>query len=212
MKRILKKLKRQKVIDEKVDVEKFLKKRTVKLNVGCGTDYKKGWVNIDNNSDNNISENKLDLNWDLRDPLPFPDNSIDFIYNEHFIEHLTVEEGQSAVRDFLRVLKTGGVLRMATPDLEYAIYKYLKVPIEEDNTIKRFKMDFVKTNAERLNISFRWWGRQWLYDWEELERRMLEIGLKKRQLKRCKLNKSRYTELQNLETREESKLIIEVTK
>lgn len=211
MRRILEKLK-GKTTTEKVDVEKFLKKRKIKLNVGCGTDYKKGWVNIDNNSDNNIEDGRLDLNWDLRNPLPFPENSVDYIFNEHFIEHLTVEEGQTAVRDFMRVLKPGGVLRMATPDLEVTIDKYINLPIDKDSTIKKFQLDFIKTRAERINVGFRWWGHKWIYDWEELERRLLETGLKKRQLKRCKLHKSVFSELRNLETREESTLIVEVRK
>ena len=59
--------------------------KPVKLNLGCGTDYKKGWINIDNNSDDNIE--KLDLNWDLRKPLPFKDNSVDFVEHEHFELH-----------------------------------------------------------------------------------------------------------------------------
>ena len=42
-------------------------------------------------SDNNIK--KLDFMWDLRKPLPLPENSVDFIYNEHFLEHLTADEG-----------------------------------------------------------------------------------------------------------------------
>lgn len=188
------------------------KKRKVKINVGCGTDYKKGWINIDNNSDNNIDSGKLDLNWDLRNPLPFPENSVDYIFNEHFIEHLTVKEGQAAVRDFMRVLKPGGVLRMATPDLEVTIDKYLHLPLEDDSTVKTFHLGFIKTRAERINMAFRWWGHKWLYDWDELERRLLEIGIKKKQLKRCKLRQSKHKELNNLEIRDESRLIVEVTK
>ncbi len=187
-------------------------KNKIKLNVGCGTDYKKGWVNIDNNSDNNIDNNKLDLNWDLRYPLPFPDNSVDYIFNEHFIEHLTVEEGKIAVKDFMRVLKRGGVLRMATPDLAFIVEKYKTVSVKDDQMLKKFGLDFVKTNAERINISFSWWGHKWLYDWEELERRMKEAGINKKQMQRSNLRKSKYKELCNLETRDESRLIIEITK
>lgn len=180
----------------------------IKLNLGCGTDYKDGWINIDNNSDNNIS--KLDLNWDLRYPLPFRDNSVDYIFNEHFIEHLTVEEGQSAIKDCMRVLRPGGVLRMATPDLEVTIDKYLNVPLKKDPTVKTFKLDFIKTHAERINIAFRWWGHKWIYDWEELERRIREAGFDN--LIRCELKKSKHKDLRNLETRDESRLIVEVTK
>lgn len=180
----------------------------VKLNIGCGTDYKNGWINIDNNSDKNIQ--KLDLNWDLRLPLPFNDNSVDYIFNEHFIEHLTVEEGQIAIKDFMRVLKPEGVLRMATPDLEVTIDKYLNIPIEKDPVIKKFGLDFIKTRAERINVGFRWWGHKWIYDWEELERRLKEAGCIN--IKRCQLSKSEHKELEKLEIRKESTLIVEVTK
>lgn len=180
----------------------------VKLNVGCGTDYKEGWVNIDNNAHENIE--RLDINWDLRKPLPFEDNSVDFIFNEHFLEHLTVDEGQAVIKDFMRVLKPGGVVRIATPDLSVTVDKYLNVPIDEDPTIKTFHLDFIQTRAERLNIAFRAWGHQWLYDWEELDRRLREAGCLN--FARCELRASRHSELANLETRDESRLIVEVTK
>lgn len=192
--------------------KKLLRKHNgnVKLNVGCGTDYKEGWINIDNNSDNNIEDGKLDLNWDLRNPLPFPEGSVDYIFNEHFVEHLTVEESQKIIRDFMRVLKPNGVLRIAMPNLVDAVDNYLNLPISKDPTIKRFKLDYIKTRAERINISFREWGHKWLYDPEELKRRLKEAGCTK--IKQCKLRKSKYTDLQNLEVREESSLIMEVTK
>jgi predicted SAM-dependent methyltransferase len=194
----------------KAKIKKLIigKSDTVKLNVGCGTDYKKGWVNIDNNSDNNIE--KLDLNWDLRNPLPFKEGDVDFIFNEHFFEHLTVEEGQVAMKDLMRVLKPGGVMRIAMPDLEWVVDNYLHLDIKKDKTLKTFKLDFVKTKAERLNMSFRWWGHQWLYDWEELVRRINEAGFDK--VKRCRWGKSSHPDLRNLETREESLLIAEITK
>lgn len=195
----------------KTKVKKLLKQHEglVKLNVGCGTDYKDGWINIDNNSDDNIQN--LDLNWDLTRPLPFDDNTVDFIFNEHFIEHLTVEEGQRAIRDLMRVLKPGGVIRMATPDLEVTVDKYLHLePADDMAFLKKFGLDFIKTRAERINIGFRWWGHKWLYDWEELERRLKEAGCKK--FVRCALRKSKHSELRNLETRDESTLIAEITK
>lgn len=183
-------------------------KRTIKLNIGCGTDYKKGWINIDNNSDDNIE--KLDLHWDLRYPLPFEDNSVDYIFHEHFMEHLDVAEGINSTRDCLRVLKPGGVLRIATPDLAKTVDKYLHVEIEDDKTIKKYQLDFIKTKAERINVAFRWWGHKWLYDWEELERRLKEAGCTK--IKHCTFGKSTHKALSKLETREESTLIVEVTK
>lgn len=199
-------------LNNKSSLQKLLDshKKSVRLNIGCGTDYKKGWINIDNNSDNNIVT--LDLNLDLRDPLPFEDNTADFIFNEHFFEHLSPEVGVKAMQDMLRVLKPDGVMRIAMPDLESVVHHYLHVPLKDDPVIKDFKIDFVKTPAEWINMSFRWWGHEWLYDYEELVRRLMEAGAHKKNISRKELRKSDYPELRNLEIRDGSTLIVEVIK
>lgn len=201
-------LRKQSVVRRRV--EKLLggRKGDIKLNVGCGTDYKDGWINIDNNSDNNIE--KLDLNWDLRNPLPFDEGTVDYIFNEHLIEHLTVEEGRRVLADLMRVLKPGGILRIATPDLKDAVELYLNPNWRKDRLIKEFHLDFIKTPAELINIEFSWWGHKWLYDWTEMKRRLDEWGYKK--YKKTKLRQSTHSALRNLETRNQSTLIVEITK
>lgn len=204
----------KKYLQKRINYEDFAReliqknKWQVMLNVGSGTDYKIGWINIDNNTDNNIE--KLDLNWDLRNPLPFEDNSVDFIFNEHFIEHLTVEESRQSLKDLRRVLRVGGVMRIAMPDLEAAVEIYQDPNWKKRPFIKNFDLDYVKTRAELLNMGFRFWDHKWFYDWEELDRRLKEVEFK--YIKRCKLGESKYRELQGLETREESILIAEAKK
>src|SRR3974377_266200 len=56
-------------------------RRKLKLNVGCGGNYKEGWVNID------LSQ-KVDLALDMREPVPLSDGSASLIYSEHFFEYL----------------------------------------------------------------------------------------------------------------------------
>lgn len=183
-------------------------KECLKLNVGCGTDYKEGWVNIDNNSDNNIQ--RLDLNLDLRKPLPFDNETVDFIFHEHFLEHLDVEESRNVMAELMRVLKPGGVMRVAMPDLEDIFDLYKDDNWKNRPIINNHGFEFVKTRAELVNMSFSWWGHKWIYDWEELQRRFDEIGFTN--IKRCKRLESGFKELSSLETREGSVLIAEVTK
>lgn len=167
-------------------------------------------MNIDNNSDHNIQ--KLDLDWDLRQPLPLPDNSVDFIFNEHFLDHLTVEEGQKSIKDFMRVLKPNGVMRIAMPDLANTVKAYYDENWKENSReyFQKFGLTFIQTRAELINIGFRWWGHKWLYDFEELYRRLREAGCVN--IKRGNLRESEHQELRNLETRDESTLIAEVVK
>src|SRR5712671_6346087 len=59
----------------------FADRPSLRLNLGSGFQAKTGWVNID-------LGDRADLALDLRQPLPFADNSATAIYSEHFFEHL----------------------------------------------------------------------------------------------------------------------------
>ncbi len=176
---------------------------TLKLNVGCGNVYFPGWVNID------IEAEGADLKHDLREPLPYEDNAAEFIYNEHFIEHLTVQEGEVVLKDFYRVLKKGGVLRVATLDLDYIVYRYC-FNWKRQAWISNYGYEWLETKAEMINLCFREWGHQYLYNREELERRLRKAGFA--EISRNKIYKSIYPELSNRETRADSKLVLEAVK
>lgn len=175
----------------------------LKLNLGCGNVYLNGWINIDCDS------KKADLNMDLRNPLPYQDNTIDFIYSEHVIEHFTVKEGLALLKECYRVLKPGGIIRIATPDLNYTMFRYYFF-WRNQSWYKQFGYQWIKTKAEMINICFREWGHQYLYNKEELKRRIQEAGFNK--IYQVKHSRSNYTELKHLETRKESNLIIEAVK
>jgi len=57
------------------------------------------------------------------DMLPFDDNSIDFIYSEHFFEHLFFDEAFALFRECHRILKPYGVIRTCVPDADLRIYE-----------------------------------------------------------------------------------------
>src|SRR5262245_43505689 len=60
----------------------FSNRSHLRLNVGCGSGIKLGWINVD------LWANEADLHLDLRESFPFRDESVSFIYSEHFFEHL----------------------------------------------------------------------------------------------------------------------------
>jgi predicted SAM-dependent methyltransferase len=176
--------------------------RDLKLHLGCGTVLLNGWINID-------LESAADLTLDLRKGLPFADGSARLVYHEHLMEHLTVDEGAQCLRDCFRVLAPGGVLRIATPDLEYIVERY-QGSWRDQAWLGLPEYAFIQTRAEMMNVSFRWWGHQYLYDGEELERRMREAEFQT--VRRCALRQSTVPELAGLETRDDSKLILEGVK
>jgi predicted SAM-dependent methyltransferase len=178
-----------------------------KLHIGCGTVKMDGWINIDAN----IRPGVTDLQLDITKGLPYEDNSCSLIYHEHVLEHLPVEAAVNFLQECYRVLQTGGTMRIAMPSLEFVIEKYSSEDWRSGQDWLTWpEYQFIQTRAEMLNIALRWWGHQYLYDREELHRRLREAGFEK--IKDVEWGISDLSELLNRETRKDSLLICEVQK
>ncbi|MDH5533116.1 MAG: glycosyltransferase [Candidatus Pacebacteria bacterium] len=89
------------------------KDQTIKINLGCGKDIRKDWINLDA-----IAKFKPDVVHDLHKPLPFKDNYADYILAQDILEHFTREDLDAVLSDIARVLKIGGTLEVRVPNLE----------------------------------------------------------------------------------------------
>ncbi len=76
----------------------MIEPKSLKLHLACGPNVVEGWQNID------ILKNKSIINHDLRKPLPYKDNSVEAIFNEHFIEHLTKIKAEEFLVECFRVM------------------------------------------------------------------------------------------------------------
>jgi predicted SAM-dependent methyltransferase len=85
----------------------------MKIHLGCGVRYIDGWENVDW-SDKYKVDHKLDIG---TEPLPFEDGVASNVISSHLIEHLTRWEGIHHLKEILRVLKPGGELVLAFPDI-----------------------------------------------------------------------------------------------
>lgn len=56
--------------------------------------------------------------------LPFDDNTFDLIYSSHVLEHFKRCETQLVINEWVRVLKSGGIIRLSVPSLENLIKIY----------------------------------------------------------------------------------------
>lgn len=79
-----------------------------RLNVGCGSDIRNGWVNLD------VAKlDGVDVVHDIEKlPLPFPDYSFDEILCKDVLEHVDYVK---VLRDLHRILKAGGRLTIRVP-------------------------------------------------------------------------------------------------
>lgn len=111
----------------------------MKLNIACGTDIRKGWVNIDHNP-----ELKPDIVCDIRKGLPFPDNAVDEIYCGHFLEHLDWTEGHAFLEECKRVMSKGASATFVVPDVYVSTDHLLagKMPRDMFDLIASAKQDY----------------------------------------------------------------------
>jgi SAM-dependent methyltransferase len=61
---------------------------------------------------------------DLTQPLPFPDGAFEAAFGSHVLEHLTPGEAAGVLCELHRVLRPGGIVRIAVPDLDQVIASY----------------------------------------------------------------------------------------
>lgn len=90
------------------------------LNIGCGGHFHEAWTNIDL-----VSTSPHVRAYDLRKGLPYSEGTFDAVYTSHVLEHLSPETAQASLREQLRVLKSGGIIRVVVPDLEDKAREYL---------------------------------------------------------------------------------------
>jgi len=141
------------------------------------------------------------IQWNLRKGIPFSDASFDGVYHSHLLEHMDREVAPMLLRECLRVLKPGAILRVVVPDLELLTRRYLSVvdnlPLEasareheasiealidqmivrvphvrsEQKTLVKWLENIFVGNTARAGVIHRW-----MYDHYSLGRLLSELG------------------------------------
>ncbi len=82
----------------------------VKVNLGCGRDYREGWLNADFNR-----AVKADLYLELGRGLPFRDNSVAQVLLDNVIEHVPRDRYFSFLEELHRVCVAGALIEVYAP-------------------------------------------------------------------------------------------------
>lgn len=91
-----------------------------KLQLGAGQNILAGWFNTDYFPRKNI------FFLDATKKIPAPENSFDYVFSEHHIEHIHYKEAVSMAKEIFRILKPGGIFRVCTPDLNTYLKSYFE--------------------------------------------------------------------------------------
>ena len=122
------------------------------LNLAGGGNCMEGCLTVD-------IDPRADAYVDITKPLPFFDNSMDAIFCEEAIEHISKDSGRRMLEECLRVLRPGGVLRITTPDLDYFARRALG-----------------EAECDEINDIFYLHAHAYLYTRRELQQTCKQIG------------------------------------
>src|ERR1700730_4494013 len=173
--------------------------RVKKLQLGTSNIILDEWLNTD------IFPNYDSVVYlDATKRFPFDDNTFDYIVAEHMIEHVEYQAAQVMLRECFRVMKPGGRVRFATPDLRVLLALHSRE--KTDNQISYIDWSTARFMPEVqeckdvfvINNLFRSWGHCFLYDAEALHHALNTSGF--REIKFYKPGNSEDPILKNLES------------
>lgn len=159
-------------------IESYVRSHSIrKLQIGSGPNPLEGWLNSDIRP--RRGERVL---LDATKPFPVDDQTFDYVYSEHMIEHLTFDQAMSMLQESFRILRPGGRIRVATPNLE-TIMNLATTPWTE---LQRDYIEFITNRfldpswgyraSFAINAQYEVFGHRFLFDPETLEMAAREAG------------------------------------
>jgi len=128
----------------------------MKLALGTGKRYMLGYEHVD-------LANYPHINYlhDIKTLPKYSDNSVDLIYCSHSLEYFDLEEVKNVLKEWKRVLKPGGILRLAVPDfralmelyLETGMIEYITGPIYGRWPLENGQCFYHKMGYDKLSLS-----------------------------------------------------------
>lgn len=155
-----------------------------KLQLGTGRNILDGWLCTDLEP---FSDKVIFL--DATKPFPIDDKMFDYIFTEHMIEHIPYRDGLFMLHECYRVLKPGGWVRIATPNMQHLINLYNGPKNElQERYVKWVTDKYIREmNGYRecavINNFFRNFGHQFIYDLATLQNSLETAGFS--MIKQC---------------------------
>ena len=191
------------LINNKMPYDYLQKETHHRLNIGCGRNQLKGWFNTDLKCDN------MTYYLDAGKTYPFSDNSFEYIFSEHLFEHLNIRQGINMLQECLRILKPGGIIRIAMPNMEFLIDLYLNPQKEENQKYLQWSTQSFLPDIENfyngkyylseyvINNFFHDWGHQFIHTPKEFKILAEKIGFK--HIQRCLVKNSEHAIFKSIE-------------
>ncbi len=142
----------------------------IKLHLGCGKRYIPGFVHIDIDKHPHIDHVR-----NIFDLSIFEDNSVDLIYSCGTLEYFDREEVVNVLKEWKRVLKNNGILRLSVPDFESIVKVYKKYNDLDGIGILGPLYGRIKINTEEGEKVI---CHKTVYDFNSLKKLLESVGFK----------------------------------
>ena len=149
-------------------IKEYLKNNaSKKLHLRASDKILPGWLNTD------LQPSSLgSVFMDATKPFPLPSESFDYVFCEHFIEHISLDGATCCFAEVFRCLKRGGIFRLATPDLHQYVGLFSESLRPDQIRFLElfgafFKLDRVSPCLALNHLIYNW-GHRFLYTREEL--------------------------------------------
>lgn len=197
---------RERMTSQKAIISNYIANHDIKkLQIGCGANIYEGWLNTDLNSKDSIAF------LDAGKIFPIESETFNYIYSEHLFEHLTPDQQINMLSEGSRILKNGGIMRIATPSLDFLfnLYKnpgsdihseYTSWAVNNSPYLKSVKEKVVDKDSHYcyvINNFFKAWGHQMIHNQNSLEKLALQYGFN--QVRACEVGESNEEHLKNIE-------------
>lgn len=154
-----------------------------RVHVGCGPKcLKPDWWNVDLRPFPGIDE-AMDV------AAHWPFKEIDYVYGEHFIEHLSLDQAIAFLTSAGNALRKGGIIRLSTPALDWVWATHFSLA---DTDPQKLVMNTLKANC-----AFHGWGHQFLYTSAFMEALLQALGFET--VRFAEYGQSECPDLRNLE-------------
>jgi predicted SAM-dependent methyltransferase len=177
---------------------------TVRVNVGCGSTPTSGWINLDNSPSVRLARWPILVRMlsrvhflddrsskfasiarqeniryaDASRRIPLADNSAEVVYSSHMIEHLDRREAKAFLLEVNRILRPGGMVRLAAPDLGLLLKSYVDSG-DADDFIARSHTCRERPRGVLPRVKVALSGPRhhlWMYDGRSLVRMLCDAG------------------------------------
>ncbi len=196
------------------------------VHYGCGSFAPKEWINFDVSPSLRIGripivgkllKSRIGTVWadnvkygNIIDGLPgIKENSCDGVYCSHVLEHLSLDDFRTALKNTYKILKTGGIFRCVVPDLEIAARDYIRA-LEEGQADASIRFVGVYTQlgqeyrpkkiTDLLKVALGNSHHRWMWDRSSLAMELKKAGFKN--IRPCTFNDSSNTMFDLVENKE----------